>query len=199
MIDRAVALAAVSLYDFRDHPMPDDPLADRWPVWVDAYRLKHALAAILQPVCVAEVGVRYGYSARAFLDGGAGRYIGWDDDDERWGGGPPHVDWAADHLAAEYGDRATVIRQDVTVAGFSFPPDADLVHLDGPQDAASWWRLLDAACDHRRLVLCDGYLYGPTNFAAVNVWLAEHAGLVDWWQVAPWPYGDLLLQTKGPR
>ncbi len=68
MIERIIRAYEESNYDFRQYANLADPLRDLFPEWVDYYRMKWAIAKVLQPESILEVGVRFGYSARAFLE-----------------------------------------------------------------------------------------------------------------------------------
>src|SRR5262245_60296304 len=95
MLDGILELASASDYDFREFACPEDPLRGLFEQWVPYYRLKWAIARALRPRRILEIGVRFGYSARAFLDGApeAG-YLGIDVDADRWGGQRGAIRWA---------------------------------------------------------------------------------------------------------
>ena len=67
-ITNILELASVSDYDFRRSANPDDPLKHLFDDWIAYYRLKWAVARVLQPQRILEIGVRFGYSAAAFLN-----------------------------------------------------------------------------------------------------------------------------------
>lgn len=81
--------------DFRIYANPENPLADRFEEWVPYYREKFAIARALKPKSILEVGVRFGYSARAFLEGAPSAfYLGIDLDSDLYGGAQGAIAWA---------------------------------------------------------------------------------------------------------
>src|SRR3954470_23814078 len=116
MIDRILEYYRTSDYDFRCHANPDDPLSHLFPEWVPYYRLKAAIARIIAPTTILEIGVRYGYSARAFLHGQpTARVTGIDLDVESFGGAKSAFTWAQRILPAAQtelilGNSQTMIR-----------------------------------------------------------------------------------------
>jgi hypothetical protein len=87
--------AANSEYDFRRVANPDDPLKHLFNEWVPYYRLKWAIARVLQPRMILEIGVRFGYSAATFLDAcPAAAYLGIDNDSDTFGAQRDAIRWA---------------------------------------------------------------------------------------------------------
>ena len=68
MIEQILDCWRRSNYDFRKTANPNDPLRHLFNEWVDYYKLKRAIASVIQPASILEIGVRYGYAAMAFLD-----------------------------------------------------------------------------------------------------------------------------------
>ena len=68
MFQRLFEIFQASSYDFRKFASPQDPLSSSFEESVDIYKMKWAIAKLLRPASILEMGVRYGYSARAFLD-----------------------------------------------------------------------------------------------------------------------------------
>ena len=94
-ITNILELASVSDYDFRHSANPDDPLKHLFDDWVAYYRLKWAIARVLQPKRILEIGVRFGYSAAAFLDACPNAtYFGIDVDSEDFGGHRAASHWS---------------------------------------------------------------------------------------------------------
>src|ERR1035438_10147495 len=94
-VEGILAEAARSTYDFRDNACPVDPLRHLFSEWVPYYRLKWAIARELQPATILEIGVRFGYSAFAFLDAcPSASYFGIDADCDAYGGCRGAVNWA---------------------------------------------------------------------------------------------------------
>src|ERR1700736_2008544 len=95
MIEEIRTTAERSTYDFRETAYPEDPLRHLFPDWVSYYRLKWAIARVLQPESILEIGVRYGYSALAFLSASpSARYVCVDLDLPTFGGSVGAVHWA---------------------------------------------------------------------------------------------------------
>lgn len=202
MLDLIAAAADADPYDFRAWTCPDDPLAAEWDGWLPYYAAKHALAAVLRPDVIVEIGVRYGYGAGAFLAGSdRAVYVGYDNDSASYGGNPGSLGWAASMLAGRFPGRTRIVGADVLVDGFDVPASGrTLIHLDGPQGIDCWGPLLDRAVRRRdAFVLVDGYYWTADNRAAVDAWLIEHRARVAWWGVLPTEYGDLLIGPRSPR
>src|SRR5271156_5045695 len=106
MLDQILDLANRCSYDFRLSACLADPLAYRFEEWVPYYRTKWAIAAVLQPKRILEIGVRFGYSAMAFLDASpSAYYLGIDINDNTYGGCQDGVYWASTqlkHRAADF-------------------------------------------------------------------------------------------------
>jgi hypothetical protein len=199
-IDRILRSAALSTYDFRTWAYPDDPLKDRWESWVPYYRLKWAIAGELCPRTILEIGVRYGYSIRAFLAGAfpvVPQVLGVDKDDGSYGGQVGALAWARTQLGAY----ATFLHADSqTMPSFPHPshtPDGiyDLVHIDGQQDHVGTVNDGRKALRQARYVLIDGYFWTPENFAGANelLWL-DHERIA-WTLMIPGYAGELLIRT----
>src|SRR4051794_5262627 len=95
MFQEIIGLAASSEYDFRATANPQDPLRHLFGEWLPYYRTKWAIARTLQPKRVLEIGVRYGYSALAFLDAcPEAQYLGIDIDSDLYGGENGAIAWA---------------------------------------------------------------------------------------------------------
>src|ERR1700733_10374952 len=94
-IKNILELASASDYDFRRSANPEDQLKHLFDDWVSYYRLKWAIARVLQPRRILEIGVRFGYSALAFLDGAPdATYLGIDNDSDTFGGVCGAINWA---------------------------------------------------------------------------------------------------------
>ena len=68
MVEAILTELSKSSFDFRNFANPSDPLSGLFEEWIPYYRLKFCIAKVLQPKSILEVGVRYGYSARSFLE-----------------------------------------------------------------------------------------------------------------------------------
>jgi 2-polyprenyl-3-methyl-5-hydroxy-6-metoxy-1,4-benzoquinol methylase len=194
MLDEIGRLAARLTYDFRATANPDDPLVDRWPEWVAYYRMKAAIAAAVRPESICEIGVRYGYSAAAFLHGaGEACYTGIDLDTATFGGVPGALAWArrilpADRCTFHVGDSQQMTR----LPGGPY----DLVHIDGQQNGDGTWHDLELAAGQARWVLLDGYFWTRPNMLAATEWLLRNQARVEWYGVLTGYGGELLVKLR---
>lgn len=193
MLDEIRRLFGASDYDFRAFACPDDPLRGLFEEWVPYYRLKWAIARALRPTRILEIGVRFGYSARAFLDGAPGAiYVGLDLDGDSWGGSKSAIRWAQaitrEHKAAfAISDSQQLAR----LPGATW----DLIHVDGQQDGDGFYADGRKALLQGRYVLLDGYLHSDLNFQAANELLRTHRELIEYWSVIPGYAGELFIRT----
>jgi 2-polyprenyl-3-methyl-5-hydroxy-6-metoxy-1,4-benzoquinol methylase len=183
-------------YDFRATACPADPLAHLFEDWVRYYQLKAAIAAVLQPKSILEIGVRYGYSAAAFLHGSpSASYLGIDIDADSFGGHHNAIAWAKKILAGSRAEFLVADSQTMT----RFPGTVyDLIHIDGQQDGDGTYHDLELAVQQGRYVLVDGYFWTTTNFASVNEFLMRHKDAIEFYSVVPGYAGELLIKTE-PR
>jgi cyclopropane fatty-acyl-phospholipid synthase-like methyltransferase len=193
MLDAILRAYQSSTYDFRAIAHPADPLQARFAAWVDYYRLKWAIAQVLQPRTILEIGVRYGYSAHAFLDAcPQSAYRGIDLDSTIAGGVKGAIDWAAKILQPFQADLIIANTQAMT----SFPGETyDLIHVDGQQDGDSSFHDLTLAIAQGHYILVDGYHWTTPNFVAVNDFLLQHRDRVDWYAAIPGYAGELIIKV----
>ena len=183
-------------YDFRKFAFEADPLKNRFNEWVDYYRMKWAISKAIEAKTILEIGVRYGYSAHAFLSGSPqARYIGVDADEPSFGGDKGAVDWAREALRQE-GFFVEIIKSNTQK--WSRLPDGcyDLVHVDGQQDGDGTYHDLDMAIMQSKYILVDGYHWTRQNFLAVNEWLWNNRAAVEFSINIPGYAGDLLIRSK---
>ena len=180
-------------YDFRDTANPQDPLSDLFDEWVKYYRLKWAIAHILKPASILEIGVRFGYSAVAFLEGYPfAHYVGIDLDTDLYGGVKGAIRWA-EKITAPF--NAEFIVAD-TQQMERFPGGLyDLTHVDGQQDGDGSFHDLELAIQQSRYILVDGYFWTHQNFIAISNFLLRYADLIEWYGVIPGYAGELLIKV----
>jgi predicted O-methyltransferase YrrM len=183
-------------YDFRATACPTDPLAHLFEDWVPYYKLKAAIAAVLQPKSILEIGVRYGYSAAAFLHGcPTALYRGIDNNSSSFGGHPGAIDWARTILNGKSVELLVADSQTLN----SFPGGVyDLIHIDGQQDGDGTYHDLELAVRQGSTILVDGYLWTATNFQAVNEFLFRYKDALEFFGVIPAYAGELLIVVKPP-
>jgi SAM-dependent methyltransferase len=193
MLDKILETARQSQFDFRSLANPADPLQHLFADWVPYYRMKWAIASVLQPQSILEIGVRYGYSARAFLEAvPQARFVGIDLDSDRFGGVKGAIDWARSSLR-DY-DCELIVADSQGMDRF---PGAqyDLIHVDGQQDGDGSFRDLERALKQGRYVLVDGYHWTRTNYLAVNDFLLQNRDRLDWYAAIPGYAGELLIKV----
>jgi 2-polyprenyl-3-methyl-5-hydroxy-6-metoxy-1,4-benzoquinol methylase len=199
MFDAILDAFQRSDYDFRSIAHPDDPRKAQFPEWVTYYRLKWAIAQVIQPRSILEIGVRYGYSGHAFLTACPdATYLGIDLDSDISGGVKGAIDWAKQILQPF---AATFLIADTQTLS-TFPDQAslsgetyDLIHVDGQQDGDSSFHDLTLALSQGRYILVDGYHWTTPNFFAVNDWLLQHCDRLDWYGAIPGYAGELLIKV----
>ena len=194
MIEEILERQRVSTWDFRSVAHPQDPLTDRFGAWVEYYRLKAAIAAVLRPASILEIGVRYGYSYAAFKHGHpAAHYVGIDLDSDSFGGVRGAIDWAR-QLGAGTEDRFLV---DDTQGMDRFPGGTyDLIHVDGQQDGQGSFHDLTLAISQGRYVLVDGYLWTRDNCLSVSDFMLRYRDVFEYALVVPGYAGELLIKVK---
>ena len=188
------ALSLASEYDFRLTACPRDNLRARFPEWVSYYRMKWAIARALQPASILEVGVRYGYSALAFLDACPhAHYLGIDIDSDEFGGTKGAIDWARKIAAGHNAEFLIADSQKMS----EFPGGTyDLIHVDGQQDGDGSFHDLQLAVPQGRFVLLDGFFWTQENFQAVSDFLFRYRDLIDYYFVIPGYAGELLIKPR---
>lgn len=181
-------------YDFRKTAHPTDPLAHLFEEWVDYYKLKWAIAHILKPASILEIGVRFGYSAAAFLEGyPIAHYVGIDLDSDLYGGVKGAIHWAKE-ITAPF--KAEFIVAD-TQKMERFPGGFyDLIHVDGQQDGDGSFHDLELAIQQSQYLLVDGYFWTRQNFMVISDFLLRYADLIEWYGVIPGYAGELLIKVS---
>jgi 2-polyprenyl-3-methyl-5-hydroxy-6-metoxy-1,4-benzoquinol methylase len=177
-------------YDFRETANPEDEFRPLWEKWVEYYRTKAAISKWLNPKSILEIGVRYGYSAKAFLAGAPmANYTGIDANNGKSGGCSDGFTWARRILPPT----STLLEED-TGKLQSLPGGVyDLIHVDGEQTGLSTYRDLELASKQGRCILCDGYFWTSENFHAVNDFLLRYKDVIDRSLILPGYAGEILI------
>src|SRR5580704_2186368 len=194
VIQEILESAAQSPYDFRLTAFPEDPLQYLFADWVPYYRMKWAIARVLQPQRILEVGVRFGYSAAAFLDACPGaEYLGIDNDSEEFGGYKGAIDWARRITREAHADYLLADSQQLA----EFPGGRyDLIHVDGQQDGDGSFRDLSKALRQARYILVDGFFWTRKNFLNVSEFLYRYRDRIESCIVIPGYEGELLIAVR---
>ena len=133
------------------HPEDTHPWNFRTREFYEEYRAKYAIAKLVQPKSILEIGVRFGYSARSFMMAAPdARYLGIDFDEPSWGPyqGAPR-EWAEKRLKFLYpNNKIQTLKQDSQVlqSVTDLVEPFDLVHVDADhtykgalQDMITFW------------------------------------------------------------
>ena len=194
MINHILDIYKTCTYDFRPHTCSQDLSKDLFDEWVDYYRLKWAIAKAINPASILEIGVRYGYSARAFLDAAPrSLYVGLDADLQTIGGHIGALAWAEKSLSDF--DVKLIKENSQTLAKFP-GGHYDLIHVDGQHDGDGTFHDLDLALNQGRYILIGGYFLTRENFLAINEWLWLNKIAIDWVVTIPGYAGEMLIKTS---
>jgi hypothetical protein len=140
------------------------------------YTEKYALATLLKPRSVVEIGVCAGYSAAAFLAAGAESYTGYDTGGGADGGYAGATDYARRMLSVRFPDRAAhIFEADSRHLGGL--PVADLCHIDGGHDFETCRNDLQLAEGGYRWLLVDDYDFLPAVRRATDAFLSARPHL----------------------
>ena len=149
--------------------------------WYRQYRGKHDIARALAPKSILEIGVRYGYSAHAFLVAAPGaRYIGVDCDDGVLNAmGEPTCDWAMAMLSRTVPDLQppALVRMNTQTEDLisRIPWVSDLVHIDADHSYHGATKDMEAAWQRcTRAMLVDDYVPNAAVHDAVDAFVKRH-------------------------
>lgn len=181
-------------FDFRKYTCREDELSYLFEEWIDYYKMKYAIAKALQPKSILEIGVRYGYSAIAFLEASEnGTYLGIDNNSNTFGGKEGAIDWAkkiTEDFDAEF---LLADTQSMT----SFPGEFyDLIHIDGQQDGDGTFHDLELALEKGKWILVDGYFWSNENLLSSTHFIKKYKDFIECAIILPSYAGELLLKTN---
>jgi SAM-dependent methyltransferase len=195
MLQTILELASSSAYDFRDTAYPEDPLKHLFEEWVPYYRLKWAIVRTLQPRSILEIGVRFGYSAAAFLDASPNSsYLGIDNDSDTSGGRKGAINWARRITSSSQAKYLIADSQKLDrLPGGAY----DLIHIDGQQDGLGSINDLQKALKQARYILVDGFFWTRDNFLNISEFLFRYKDLIESCIIIPGYAGELLINVGG--
>ena len=156
---------------------PGDPTASakRIQQYEKYYRVKFEICKAAEPKRIAEIGVRCGYSAWAFLQAAPeAEYVGFDANNGKHGGqggqGGSFWKWANQLLS---GDRVTLIEQDTQKIDSLPLKDIDFFHIDGDHSMDGVMHDLDLAYNtlsRYGQILVDDVDYIVPVLLGVRIW-----------------------------
>lgn len=156
---------------------------------------KYAVAKVLRPRTIIEIGVGSGVSALAFLHARpTARYVGLDSGEWQSRLGVPFLDTVRAKLSALQFSFEIIEGDSQAVDTM---PECDLVHIDGNHSSdAVYHDLLSAWNSGAKWILCDDACdpaVGAGIFRALQVGLDR--GSVDWAYFGDTWSGDILIRT----
>jgi hypothetical protein len=163
------------------NPLDTHPWNFRTEDFYNEYRAKYAIAKMVRPMSILEVGVRFGYSARSFLMAAPNAsYIGLDIDEPSWGPyeGVPRL-WADTRLRSLYPRNDIWTKKTNTQKDPQRPNYADLVHIDGDHSFEGTMHDLTTffpLCS--RVMVVDDYLEIASVRAAVDTFCHQQADAI---------------------
>ena len=181
---------------------PKDPTAtpERIAQYEQYYRVKHEIAAEVNPSSILEIGVRAGYSAWAFLTACPDAlYIGLDAENGMHGGQGGPWGWWAERILSQRKFTFHILKMD-TQKVEELPASASLFHVDGDHSEEGVFHDLELCFQAARkgaAILVDDYDYeqAPGVRPGVDRWLEERKRDVTWEHRASLR-GEILIRVK---
>jgi ubiquinone/menaquinone biosynthesis C-methylase UbiE len=194
LIDKIAAGSIPPRFDFMKYACDEDPLKYLFEAWKPYYNLKHLLCKSIGPRSICEIGVRYGYSAIAFLSAVPyARYTGIDNDSDVSGGSKGAVRYAGEILKSYNAEiiLADSQKMDRLPGGFY-----DLVHVDGQQDGDGTFHDLELALRQSRFIWVDGFFWSNENLLATSYFLKKYSAFIDFAVAIPGYAGVMIIRVK---
>ena len=194
MLNELISMCNNTDYDFRDYSFPGDELSHLFNEWVDYYRMKYAIAKMIQPKSILEIGVGYGYSAITFLKASENAtYLGIDNDSDTFGGDKGAVKWAKKITKSYNADFLLANSRSITALPGDF---YDLIHIDGQHDGDGTFHDLELALEKGRWILVDGYFWSNENLLSATYFLNKYRDFIEFALTIPSYEGELLIKVK---
>jgi len=173
-------------FDFNpDIICPDDRTASNKRIleYMDYYPIKSMIAYLCQPQKIAEIGVRCGYSAWAFLQAcPAATYAGFDAENGTHGGKGGETGKYGEWAKKLIGDRGTYAVLDTQTVDILPGAPYDFVHVDGDHTTKGTIHDVDVALRSVNIggyVLVDDYDFIPEVREGVNSFFGFCQDLID--------------------
>jgi hypothetical protein len=181
----------------------DDKFAER--KFYDYYQVKAKIAEQIGPSTICEIGVRYGYSAHAFLSAAPeAKYVGYDLIGGGHGGvGVDTFGHVGRILGRDYPQaHVTLLHVDTQKLKDLVGGPFDLVHVDGNHTVAGCLNdlhLAERAVGLGGHILIDDYDYIAGVKEAVDRYVAAASGTGKIERSSPWPSlrGEYVIQLSG--
>src|ERR1035441_145225 len=155
MLEDILRVSAEVTFDFREFSNSEDPDKHLFEDWIPYYRLKYAVSKIVRPRTILEIGVRYGYSAQAFLAATpSAQYLGLEGDSVAAVLEPGTIEWAREALV--HYDARIQIADTQTLEILEDGP-YDLIHINGLKDGDGTLHDIRLALEKGRYVLVDHF------------------------------------------
>ncbi|AKB45252.1 methyltransferase domain-containing protein [Methanosarcina vacuolata] len=194
MLDELISTYNRTNYDFRNYAFPGDKLSDLFNEWIDYYRMKYAIAKMIRPTSILEIGVRYGYSAITFLKASENAtYLGIDNDSETFGENKGEGNWAKRITQNYKAEFLLANSQSMTTLPGDF---YDLIHIDDHQDGDGIFHDLKLALEKSKWILVDGYFKSDEHLLSATYFLNKYKDFIEFAVTIPSYAGELLIKTK---
>lgn len=160
----------------------------------NAFEWKYAVAKLLRPKRILEIGVRFGYSACCFIEGSDAleSYTGWDS--EIYVPGSNAVAERAVRLCRHRTKTDFIKRDSSTV--HSLGGEFDLVHIDSSHQYEICLRDLRLCHGFARAVLVDDTMTCPDDARAVRDFVDQHEAAVSELVHIPSHVGETLIVLR---
>lgn len=157
----------------------------------NAFEWKYAIAKLLQPKRILEIGVRFGYSACCFIEGSnlIQSYTGWDS--EIYVPGSNAVAEQAVSFCRNKPKTSFIKRDSSTV--HSLGGEFDLVHIDSSHQYEICLRDLRLCHGFARAILVDDTMTCPDDARAVRDFCHEHESAISELVHIPSHVGESLI------